>query len=81
LASSWGNCMFIQTDGNAPLYVLNATLTDLDPLTFILHFNQFRIASMLVCSFCDAMVGSLTEESYVYYLNLYEEVSAMQIGF
>jgi hypothetical protein len=48
-------------------------------------FNQFWISSMLVCSFCEAMVdsltASLTEESYVYSLILYEEVSAMQIGF
>jgi hypothetical protein len=39
--------------------VVNFTWIDLDPLAFILHFfNQFWIASRLVCSFCEAMAGS-----------------------
>jgi hypothetical protein len=39
-------------------------LNDLDPLAFIFHFlNQFWIASRLVCSFCEAMVGSLSVAS------------------
>jgi hypothetical protein len=33
-------------------------------LAFILHFlNQFWIASRLVCSFCEAMAGSLSVAS------------------
>jgi hypothetical protein len=47
--------------GHVSLRVLNFTWIDLDSLAFILHFlNQFQIASRSVCSFCEAMPGSLT---------------------
>jgi hypothetical protein len=40
---------------------VNVTWIDLHSLAFILHFlNQFWIASRLVCSFCEAKVGSLS---------------------
>jgi hypothetical protein len=40
--------------------VVNVMSVDFDPLAFILHFaSQLRIASKLVCSLLDAMVGSL----------------------
>jgi hypothetical protein len=43
------------------LRVVNMTWTVLDSLAFILHFfNQFWIASGLMCSFCEAMPGSLS---------------------
>jgi hypothetical protein len=39
---------------------VNVTWIDLDLLAFIIHFlYQFWIASRLVCSFCEAMAGSL----------------------
>jgi hypothetical protein len=42
--------------GHVSLHVVNVTWTDLDPLTFILHFlNQYWIAARLVYSFCEAM--------------------------
>jgi hypothetical protein len=47
--------------GHVSLRVVNVTWIDLDPLAFILHFlNQFRIASRLVCSLCEAVAGSLS---------------------
>jgi hypothetical protein len=43
---------------------VNVKWIDLHPLSFILHFlNQFWIASRLVCSFCEAMGGSLSVAS------------------
>jgi hypothetical protein len=40
---------------------VNVIRINLDPLAFILHFlNLFWIASRLVCSFCEAMTGSLS---------------------
>jgi hypothetical protein len=40
--------------------VVNVICVDLDPLAFILHFaSQLCIASKLVCSLREAMVGSL----------------------
>jgi hypothetical protein len=39
---------------------VNVTWTDLDLLAFILSFLiQFWIIAMFVCSFCEAMAGSL----------------------
>jgi hypothetical protein len=39
-------------------------VTDLDPLAFILHFlSQYWIAARLVCSFCEAMAGTLSVAS------------------
>jgi hypothetical protein len=39
-------------------------MTNLDPLAFILHFlNQYWIAVRLVCSFCEAMAGTLSKAS------------------
>jgi hypothetical protein len=59
--SSWGNCtLFIWTRAHVS-HVLNVTWINLDSLAFILHFlNQIWIASRLVCSFCEAMAGSLS---------------------
>jgi hypothetical protein len=40
--------------------------SDLDPLAFILHIhclNKFWISAKLVCSFCEAMAGSLSVAS------------------
>jgi hypothetical protein len=38
--------------------------TDLDLLAFILHvFSQFWVAARLVCSFCEALAGSLSVTS------------------
>jgi hypothetical protein len=49
------------TGGQVPLRVVNVARTDLDSLAVILHpFNHFCIASGLVCSFCEAMPGSLS---------------------
>jgi hypothetical protein len=40
--------------------------TDLDPLAFIFHFfNEFWIARRSVCSFCEAMAGSLSMDTTV----------------
>jgi hypothetical protein len=51
--------------GNFSLRVMNVTWIDLDPLSFILHFlNQFWIAARLVCSFREAMAGSLSVDSF-----------------
>jgi hypothetical protein len=52
---------FMWTGGQVSFRVVNVTWTDLGSLAFILHlFNHFRIASRLVCSFCEAMPGSLS---------------------
>jgi hypothetical protein len=49
------------TGGLVSLHVVNVTWTDLDSLGFILRlFNHFCIAPRLVCSFYEAMPGSLT---------------------
>jgi hypothetical protein len=53
--------LLMWTGGQVSLRVGNVTWTDLDPLAFILHLcNHFCIASRLVCSFCQAMPGSLS---------------------
>jgi hypothetical protein len=50
--------------GGVSLQVVNVTRTNLDQLASILHFlNHFWIASRLVCSFCEAMAGSLSVAS------------------
>jgi hypothetical protein len=50
--------------GQVSLRVLNVAWTDLDSLAFILHlFNHFYIAHRLICSFCEAMSGSLSMAS------------------
>jgi hypothetical protein len=42
-------------------FVAMLATIDFDSLPFILHFlNQFWIASRSVCSFCEAMAGSLS---------------------
>jgi hypothetical protein len=47
--------------GHVSLCVVNVTWIDLDSLTLILHvLNQFWIASRSLCSFCEAMAGSLS---------------------
>jgi hypothetical protein len=47
--------------GEVSPLVGNGTWIDLDLLVFILHFlNQFWIASRSVCSFCEAVAGSLS---------------------
>jgi hypothetical protein len=68
-SSSWGSCtLFVWTGGLASLRVVNVTWTNLDPLAFIFHFyNQFWIAARLVCSFCEAMAGSLPMASTAVY--------------
>jgi hypothetical protein len=49
------------TGGQVSLRVVNVTRTDLVSLAFILHlFSHFCVASRLVCSFCEAMPGSLS---------------------
>jgi hypothetical protein len=49
---------------HVPFHVVNVSWIDLHPLAFILHFLiQFWIASRLVCSFCEAMAGSLSVAS------------------
>jgi hypothetical protein len=60
--SSWGSCtLFIWTGGHVSLRVVNVTWVDFDSLAFILHFlNQFSIARRSVCSFFEAMAGSLS---------------------
>jgi hypothetical protein len=57
-----GSCLvFIWTGGHVSLRVVNVTWIDLDPLALILHFlNQSWIASRSVCSFCEAIAGSLS---------------------
>jgi hypothetical protein len=46
--------------GHISLRVVNVTWIDLDSLALILHFlNQFWTASRSVCSFSEAMAGSL----------------------
>jgi hypothetical protein len=48
------------TWGQAYLRVVNVTQTNLESLAFNLHFfNNFWVASRLVCSFCEAKPGSL----------------------
>jgi hypothetical protein len=38
---------------------------DLDPLAFFLHFaSQLCIASELLCSLCETMAGSLSEDVF-----------------
>jgi hypothetical protein len=50
--------------GHISFCVANVTWINLHPLAFIIHFlNQFWIASRLVCSFCEAMAGSLSTAS------------------
>jgi hypothetical protein len=58
--SSWGNCMlFIWIGGHGEC--------DVNPLGSISFYspilNQFWIAARFVCSFCEAMVGSLSVAS------------------
>jgi hypothetical protein len=49
------------TGGQVYLRVVNVTWTDLDSLALILHILiHFCIASRLVCSFHEAMAGSLS---------------------
>jgi hypothetical protein len=53
--------VYMDGGGHVSLSVVNVTWIDLDSLAFILHFlNQFWIASRSVCSFCEAMAGSLS---------------------
>jgi hypothetical protein len=64
-SSSWGSSMLnMWTGGQVSFRVVNVAWIDLDPLAFILHIlNQFWASSRLVCSLCDAMVGSLSVAS------------------
>jgi hypothetical protein len=56
--------LFIWAGGQVYLRVVNVTWTDLDSLDLILYFfNRFCIASRLVCSFCEAIPGPLSEAS------------------
>jgi hypothetical protein len=43
---------------------VSVTWIDLNPLAFTLHsYNHFWIVARLVCSFCEAMAGSLSVAS------------------
>jgi hypothetical protein len=61
-SSSWGSCiLIIWIGGHVSLRVVNVTWIDLDSSAFILHsLNQSWIANRSVCSFCEAMAGSLS---------------------
>jgi hypothetical protein len=53
--------LFKWTGGKVSLCVVHLTWTNLDSLAFILHlFKRFRIASRLVCSFCETVPRSLS---------------------
>jgi hypothetical protein len=53
--------LLIWTGRHISVYVV---LTNLDPLALILHFlNQYWIEARLVCSFCEAMAGTLSVAS------------------
>jgi hypothetical protein len=62
LSSFWGSyTLFIWTGGHISLRVVNVMWIDLDSFAFILHVsNKSWIASRSVCSFCEAMAGSLS---------------------
>jgi hypothetical protein len=52
--------LFISTGGHVSLRVVNVTWIDFGSMAFILHvLNKFWIARRSVCSFCEAMAGSL----------------------
>jgi hypothetical protein len=60
---------------------VNVTWIDLQPSVFVLHFfNQFWIASRLVCSFCEAMAGTLSMASTAVSLAKVAVVDSGQIG-
>jgi hypothetical protein len=60
-SSRWSCTLFIWTGGRGSLRVVNGAWIDLYSLAFILHFlNQSCIASRSVCSFCEAVAGSLS---------------------
>jgi hypothetical protein len=53
--------LFIWTGEQVSLRVVNVTWADLDSLPFIFHlYNNFCKASSFVCSFCEAMPGSIS---------------------
>jgi hypothetical protein len=62
ISPSWESCtLFVWTGEQVSLVIVNVAWTDLDPLAFILQFlNRFYITSRLVCSFFEAMSGSLS---------------------
>jgi hypothetical protein len=49
--------LFICARGHVSLCMMNVTWTDLDLLAFFK--SQFWVVAKLVCSFCEAMTGSL----------------------
>jgi hypothetical protein len=63
----WGelHIVYLNRGGGARFFrVGNVSWFDVHQLTFIHHFlNQFWIASRLVCSFCEAIAGSLSVAS------------------
>jgi hypothetical protein len=57
-------CLYGRGGRHVSFYVVNVTLANLDPLAFVLHFlSQYWIAARLICSFCEAMAGSLSVAS------------------
>jgi hypothetical protein len=84
-SSSWGSCtLFIWTRGHVSLRVVNVMRIYLNPLAFILHFlNKFWIAVSVKQWFdqCPWLLLQYRGQFCVLGFNLYEEVSAMQIGF
>jgi hypothetical protein len=53
----------------------------MDPLASVLHFlNQFWIAARLVCSFCEAMAGTLSVASTAVSLVKVAVVDSVEVG-
>jgi hypothetical protein len=66
VTSSSESCTLLIWKGGGHVYLrmVNVTCPDMDPLAFILDFlNQFSIAVLLACSFCEANAGSLSVAS------------------
>jgi hypothetical protein len=73
--------LFIWNSGQVTLHVVNVTWTDLDSLAVILSFfNNFCIASRLVCSFIEAMAGSLSVATTAVSLANYADVDSDEVS-
>jgi hypothetical protein len=69
--------MFIWTGRHVSLCVVNVIWTF---ITFIIHFlNKFSISARLVCSFCEATVGSLSMASTAVSLTKVDVVDSGEI--
>jgi hypothetical protein len=63
------------------LCVVNVTWANLDSIAFILHlFNHVCIESRLVCSFCEAMSGSLSVANIAVLSANIAVVDSLQVG-